>query len=167
MKETPAAWYRHRWPWILAAGPAIVVAASLWTWVLAARTAASDGLVTEDYYRQGLAINHVLDRTRHAAQLHVGAHVSFDGARVRAVLAGAAPPSAALRLAITSPAHAREDQRIELAAAGNGTYESAFTPLSPGVHRVVLEDREGTWRLEGAMRGHPESIELGARGGSR
>ena len=53
--KTPKPWYREPWPWILAAGPAIVVVAGLWTFVLAAST--TDTLVTEDYYRKGLQIN--------------------------------------------------------------------------------------------------------------
>jgi uncharacterized protein len=44
-----APWYRHRWPWLLMMGPAVVVAAGLATWVLAARVAANDGLVTEPH----------------------------------------------------------------------------------------------------------------------
>ena len=34
-----APWYRHRWPWILMAGPAAVVAAGIVTTVLAVTTA--------------------------------------------------------------------------------------------------------------------------------
>ncbi len=44
-------WYRHVWPWILMSGPAIVVVAGLWTWVLAARIAAADGLVSDEVPR--------------------------------------------------------------------------------------------------------------------
>ncbi len=56
MKERPARpWYREPWPWILMSGPAIVVVAGLYTFVLAATT--TDTLVTEDYYRKGLEIN--------------------------------------------------------------------------------------------------------------
>ena len=38
-------WYRHRWPWILMAGPAIVVVAGIATAVIAVATA--DTIVTD------------------------------------------------------------------------------------------------------------------------
>jgi len=43
-------WYREPWPWILAAGPFIVVIAALYTAWLAVKS--NDGLVTDDYYRK-------------------------------------------------------------------------------------------------------------------
>jgi len=56
MTQNPARpWYRERWPWILMSCPAIVVVAGLGTAAIAVATA--DPLVTEDYYRKGLAIN--------------------------------------------------------------------------------------------------------------
>ena len=48
-------WYREPWPWILMAGPAIVVVAGFVTAYLAVTT--NDGLVAEDYYRRGIEIN--------------------------------------------------------------------------------------------------------------
>eukprot|EP01036_Dinobryon_divergens_P015550 gene15550-21074_t len=45
-----APWYRHRWPWLLMAGPVAVIIAGLVTaWV--AFTGA-DALVVDDYYKQ-------------------------------------------------------------------------------------------------------------------
>ena len=57
-------WYRQRWPWLLIAGPAIVVVASLVTAWLAAST--DDGVIADDYYKRGLLINQELERTRAA-----------------------------------------------------------------------------------------------------
>ena len=51
MKDATKPWYRHPWPWILMAGPAIVVVAGVATAVIAVKTA--DGLVGEDGARQG------------------------------------------------------------------------------------------------------------------
>ena len=53
-------WYRQRWPWLLMLGPAIVVVAGIVTAVIAIET--DDGLVTDDYYKRGLAINQTLER---------------------------------------------------------------------------------------------------------
>ena len=39
MQPTPKPWYREPWPWILMAGPAVVVVAGIATAVIAIRTA--------------------------------------------------------------------------------------------------------------------------------
>src|SRR4051812_18620337 len=115
MASLPAApWYRHRWPWFLMAGPAIVVVASIGTAVLAVRT--DDGVVADDYYKQGLAINETLEREQHARDLAVAATLQFneDVTRARVVLAGHAPPPPVLKLSLIHPTRAGEDQVIAL-----------------------------------------------------
>ena len=54
----------------------------------------NDGLVADDYYKQGLAINQQLSRQQAAAVGHYRAHVLFTPAldRVRVTLTGDAPP---------------------------------------------------------------------------
>lgn len=51
-------WYREPWPWFLMSGPVIVIIAALVSAYIAVRS--SDGLVTEDYYKQGLAAGETL-----------------------------------------------------------------------------------------------------------
>src|SRR5436309_3188288 len=69
----PHPWYREPWPWLLAAGPLIVVVASLWSAWIAVKT--NDGVVAEDYYKRGLAINQELKHVAANAQLRLGATV--------------------------------------------------------------------------------------------
>ena len=58
-------WYRQPWPWLLMAGPAIVVVAGIVTAVIAFTGA--DGVIADDYYKQGMAINRTLAREAKAA----------------------------------------------------------------------------------------------------
>ena len=60
-------WYRQRWPWLLMAGPALVVVASLYSGWLAVTS--DDGVVADDYYKRGLSINRRLERVDRAAAL--------------------------------------------------------------------------------------------------
>jgi len=159
MIEQQAPWYRHRWPWIVMSGPAIVVVAGLWTAGVAARN--SDALVTEDYYRQGIGINRVLATERNAASLGVVARFTFDGRAARIELPGSIAPAASLRLALTRPARALDDETVDLAQVAPGVYEGMLRSAPRGVTRIVLEDREQTWRLEGAMRDAPRQLTLG------
>jgi hypothetical protein len=78
-KERP--WYREPWPWILAAGPFIVVVAGIYTAWLAIKS--NDGLVTDDYYKKGLAANQTIARNELAASLGLVAGVRIVGERMQ------------------------------------------------------------------------------------
>ena len=54
-------WYKYPWPWLLMAGPAIVVVAAFYTYHLAA-TRNNPSLVTDDYYREGKNIALQMER---------------------------------------------------------------------------------------------------------
>jgi hypothetical protein len=151
-------WYREPWPWILMSGPAAVVVAGFFTLVLAFRT--EDGLVADDYYRQGLAINRVLRRDERARELDLKALARFSGARVRVVLQGDEPPG--LRLRLIHPARAGRDQSVVLRAAARGVYEGSFAPSGGETRRLVLEDSLSTWRLAGTWNGREETASLEA-----
>lgn len=140
-------WYREPWPWLLMSGPAIVIVAGVITTVIAFSSA--DGLVADDYYKQGLTINKTLLREQRAAELKLVADLSATASRVRVVLAGAAPSTLTLRLA--HPTRAGFDQVVSLRRVAPGVYEGALRPGDAGRWRVVLETPE--WRLVGEWRG--------------
>lgn len=135
-------WYKQPWPWILMAPPATAVLAGIATvWIAAA---GADGLVAEDYYRQGLAINKVIAREARARELGISAGLEVRDGRIRVRLEGAAPPALFVHLAHRT--RAGFDQRLRLAPAG-GAYEAELAPLAPGGWRVVIEDPKGDWRI--------------------
>ena len=79
-------WYRHPWPWLLMLGPFVVVVAGLLTAYIAFKS--NDGLVDDDYYRKGLAVNQVTEREQTALRLGLQGEVmiSEKGDQVRIVL---------------------------------------------------------------------------------
>ena len=103
---TIRAWYREPWPWLLMAGPATVVVAGVITTVIAFRT--SDGLVAEDYYKQGLAVNRLLAREKRAEAIGASATVQFSPTRegVQVMLEALAQLPATLKLVLVHPARA-------------------------------------------------------------
>ena len=136
-------WYREPWPWILMAGPAVVVVSCLFTAWLAVRS--DDGLVVDDYYQQGLAINKVLRRSEAAERLGITAEIHFVGDRVR-VLSDAVARGP-LTLHFVYPTRAGMDQVLRLDLVRPGVYEGRVQPLRAGRWHVVLEQR--SWLLEG------------------
>ena len=72
-------WYKQRWPWLLMAGPAIVVCASVYTPYLA--FSAPDPVVVGDYYKKGKAINQDLRRDRVASAMGLSLELGYDASR--------------------------------------------------------------------------------------
>lgn len=161
MTDESLPWYRQRWPWIIIAGPAIVVLASFAT--LAIAIATNDGLVADDYYQQGLAINGVLARDERARALGLSAAVQFNEARdrVRVTLRGALPERPP-RLRLLNATRAGEDRSVELATVAPGVYEGALSIAPEGLWRVQLEDSGAAWRLTGHWREADAGVTLGA-----
>ena len=152
-------WYREPWPWILMAGPALVVVAGIYTTVLAVQS--DDGLVASDYYKRGLAVNQVIAREERARQLQVGAELSLTGGEAHLRLRIASPPPAALRLRLMHPTRAGDDAEILLARTANGDY-TGLVQLAPGVARLVsIEDTGGSWRVSGEIRKDVSRVVLG------
>ena len=144
-------WYRHRWPWMLMAGPLIVVVAGLFTAYLAATS--NDGLVDDDYYRQGLAVNKVTERDQQARSLGLQAEVmqASDGVQLRVLLSakpGVALPDA-LTLRLVHPTRGGVDQSAQLRADGGGSYTGKLAAPLAGRWHVALEDDHRQWRLTG------------------
>jgi len=134
-------WYREPWPWILMAGPAAVVVASMVTLWLAVRS--DDGLVVDDYYKQGLAINRTLARSDAAEHLGISAEIYLADGSVRVLVSGA--HSGALTLRLVHPTRAGMDQRLTLTMVRPGVYEGKMPPLPAGRWHVVLGQDD--WRL--------------------
>jgi hypothetical protein len=141
-------------------GPAAVIVAGLFTMALAFRT--EDGLVADDYYKRGLAINQVLRRDDRARELSLKAVASFSGARVRVVLQGDKEAPAELRLRLVHPTRSGQDQSVTLHAMARGVYEGRSARVNNEARRLVLEDTGSTWRLTGIWNGREEAANLEA-----
>jgi len=136
-------WYRQLWPWLLISGPAgVIVAGAVTMWIA---FASADGLVAEDYYRQGLAINKRLAREEEARRLGVSAHVALRDGRIRVELQGQKPEALFVQLAHAT--RAGQDVRLRLLPVAPGSYEAETGALPPGHWRIVIEDPRGAWRI--------------------
>jgi hypothetical protein len=137
-------WYREPWPWILMAAPAAAIAGGAVTLWLALSSA--DGLVADDYYKRGLAINRELQRERVAAERSITAAVLARAGVLRVQLTGRAAPEA-LFVHLVHATRAGFDRRLRLPRVGPGAYAAALSELPPGRWRVVIEDPRGEWRI--------------------
>lgn len=144
-------WYREPWPWILAAGPFIVVVAGIYTAWLAVKS--NDGLVTDDYYRKGLAANQTIARSDQASKIGLvaGVRVTADTLSVRLQASDkdfVLPPT--LVVTISHPTRAGLDQSRVLVRDG-AIYSGEVRLPAAGHWLVLLEDERKIWRLMGNM----------------
>jgi hypothetical protein len=136
-------WYRQLWPWLLISGPATVLVAGAITMWIAFST--SDGLVADDYYKQGLAINKRLAREDAARAKGIAAEVSLRDGKVVVTLKGEQPEALFVHLAHAT--RAGHDRRLRLLPVAPGAYEAGLEPLPAGRWHVVIEDPRGAWRI--------------------
>jgi len=147
----PSPWYRQTAPWLLMAGPAIVIVASLVTFWLAVR--GDDGLVSEDYYQRGLDINRTLAQNDRAAKLEIVAAISVTSEGLTVRLSGRSPDFAApARLAVTlsHPTRAGVDQSLILLRQGD-RYQGRFRLPAAGHWVLQIDDEMHSWRLMGNL----------------
>jgi len=159
-------WYRQRWPWFLIALPASAVIGSAITAVLAVRT--FDGPVAADYYKQGLAINHEVDRAQLARVLGLEAHVVLagiaegDSVRVEVRSQRALPAEPTVQLRLVHPGRPGEDRAATLrrvdvdADQSRAVYAGALTlgrgatsPRVPVTWQLILESDR--WRIDDSI----------------
>lgn len=142
-------WYKQRWPWFLIAGPGIVVIAGFITLWMAITS--DDGLVTDDYYKQGLTVNQRMQRDHQASSLGLHADLMRSGAGMRLLLSADAstnlPEEIVLRLA--HPTRAGMDQAIVMKTEGQGFYSGKLSSEISGRWLVSIEDPAKQWRLQG------------------
>ena len=75
-REDTLPWYRQFWPWFIISIPALTIVAAMITITIAVKT--DDGLVVDDYYKEGLAINEDKQLVKNAAALEISAELSLD-----------------------------------------------------------------------------------------
>lgn len=142
-------WYKEPWPWLLMLGPGIVIIAGVVTLWLA--VVSNDGLVSDDYYKQGLAVNQRMYRDQQATSLGLQADLMRSGNALRLMITGHAEARLpdTLTLKIMHPTRAGNDQLIPMRAEGQGFYAGSLTADVGGRWLVSIEDPAGQWRLQG------------------
>lgn len=119
--DDPFPWYKQFWPWFLLGLLFTSIFGSSTLAVMAIRTA--DGLVQEDYYEHGRAINMVLAKQQRAEELDLVANLRIDPmtSDIIVQLDGAERPER-LYLKLLFPTVGDRDQEIVLEHVREGRY---------------------------------------------
>lgn len=144
-------WYRQFWPWFIIALPLTAVIAGIATLIIAAQD--PDGLVVDDYYKQGLAINETLERDRKAQALGLSGLVRVEAGRlvltVNGLPANTDDQDFALRL--IHPTRPHLDRDLQLARESDTQWSAELGAIAPGRWHVQLESPAGRWRIAGRL----------------
>ena len=149
-RRTTVRWYREPWVWFMIVFPAAAVIGGMITIYLAVTT--STGLVVDDYYKRGKAINLDLARDEAAMQYGLTAALTLDMQenRVQLVLASNSDiQPAELRLSVLHPTQPGHDQLIRLTPIAAKTYRGGLQVLKDGHWYLQLEADD--WRLSGSV----------------
>lgn len=143
-------WTKEPWPWLLMAGPAIVIVAGIYTAILAVRT--DDGLVVDDYYKQGLSINKTIHRSEAARISNISGSFFVDvesgTATIHAQFKGDRPFPDSISMSLLHPTRAGADQQVLLRKNANGEYVGKAVGLEELQWNVAIEQPD--WRLAGS-----------------
>ena len=143
-------WYQQFWPWALMSLPAIAVVGCMITIVLAIRS--NDGLVQDNYYKEGLAINQAFDRDDRATALKLAADVLINPEKkLVEVRLSHAINNDVLELSLVHATIAHRDQLIQLKKVEPGIYRGSIESLSKGKWYTDLQPPNKEWRLTSSM----------------
>lgn len=155
--NSPPVWYKQFWPWFLISFPAIAVIAGIATVILAVKS--DDGLVKDDYYKAGLAINQTLERKQNALNLNINATVHWNKLTQTITLKlngnlAALPSRLSLHLAHITQAH--NDYTVPLfLAPDKKSYTGRMQTTKTGSWLTTLEpsatEVENNWRITGRV----------------
>jgi hypothetical protein len=143
-------WYQEPWVWLMISFPMAAVIGGMITIYLAVST--SDGLVVDDYYKRGKAINIDLARDAAATRHDLRADIDLDlrNNHVQLLLQGTLETfPGTLTLSLLHPTQAGHDQVLQLQHAGDGVYSGRIDEIARGNWYLQLETVD--WRLSGGM----------------
>ncbi len=142
-------WYKQFWPWVLIGLPGTVVVASIITLFIAINNA--DDIVSDEYYKEGLAINRTLaaDEKAKALQVQAKLGVDFSTQQLSIDLQGQLLPAPKqLRVQFVHPVNADDDFTLFLTATAPARYAGRLPQPLQGRWTIEIADAEASaWRL--------------------
>jgi uncharacterized protein len=149
--EKPSIWYREPMVWLIIIIPFSAVVMGVVMVTLAVST--FDGLVTDDYYQEGLQINRSMERDELAASYELAGIVLLGapGEAVEVTLSGNAKFHAPeiVHLRLFHATRSGLDRHLVLRRVDSGRYVASAPSLEPGNWDLQL-DADG-WRLNARL----------------
>lgn len=150
-EANPPPWYKQFWPWFIMSIPAGTIVAAMFTINIAIES--DDGLVSEDYYKEGLGIHRNAAALTKARELGIEADIRFDlqNKTVKAEVVSTKNQAYGnvLELAMRFPTKADRDSLVTLTPAGPGVFTADLPGVTPHAWNVHISSSDGGWQLHG------------------
>ncbi len=147
MKDTQP-WYKQWMVWMVIAPPLTAVIAGIITINIAIES--DDGLVVDDYYKEGLGINQSLQRDQLARDLNLKATVFIDNLSLK--LRFEKPiKDQVLMLHFIHPTQSQRDIEVAVQRFTEDAYQAALPKMLNGNWNVLLEPEDKSWRISGRI----------------
>ncbi len=145
-----SAWYQEPFVWLLILFPASAVIGGMITIYLA--VASNDGLVVDDYYKQGLEINRTLARDQAAALHGLQAIMEFNAEHIHLYINAHPDYTLPDKIQLDFSHHTRSgfDKQVILKRIGDNIYQGTLPDLIVGTFFVKLVADD--WRLLKSVR---------------
>ncbi|MFT7461400.1 MAG: hypothetical protein ACI909_004101 [Planctomycetota bacterium] len=140
-------WYREPYVWLLISFPLAAVLGGIVTIILAIQS--DDGLVLDDYYKQGMEINRTIEKDKIALfhEIHASLQYADDNDQIRLIISAANNFSYPEKLNIKYLNASRKglDQEQILGRDGQNIYLGANPKLARGKWHILIEGED--WRI--------------------
>lgn len=139
-------WYKQFWPWFLMALPASSICVGGMILYFAITT--ENSMVSDDYYKEGKAINQSISKKRMAKQLNLVAGVQVDSESVTVKFKQALPrESTALKLDFFHATLEDKDFFVMLTRNAEGVYRGSLPASVDGKWRLTLTPFDESWKI--------------------
>ena len=154
MKSTHS-WYREPIVWLAIAIPLSAVIYGMF--FLSVSISSFDGMVVDDYYKEGKQINRVIRRDKAAVAHGLTAQVMIEDTNLTVFIASASDysPPPALEVKFIYSTRADLDTSTFVDQVAPGIYKGTIGKLDTGRWNVQIEADD--WRLVGSMKSPAES----------
>lgn len=145
-------WYKQFWPWFLITVP--LVSMILGVVIVYLALTSENSMVTDDYYKEGKAINVSLQKSRMAKQLNLVAGLRIENGAIQVKFKQSLPPDpSAIKLDFFHATMEDKDFFVMLTRDAKGDYRGVLPQSSDGVQspfgkwRITLTPFDESWKI--------------------
>lgn len=146
-KDEGVTWQKQPYVWMIIFFPLLAIIGGIITTVLAVKS--NDGLVVDDYYKQGLEINRTLERDKLAQDYQLKADIIFNNELEEVEIKLLAKQNflypKKISVTFLHATRAGLDKQANVLLTTKNSYRGHLSKLKPGKWYVHLQ--HGDWRL--------------------
>ncbi|MCY4046154.1 MAG: FixH family protein [Cellvibrionales bacterium] len=151
-QHSPKPWYRQFWPWFLLTP--LIMTVCLSSYMLRVAFTQDQAVVSDNYYKNGLAINKLMEDLAAAKAMGIKARITFDDEKLLLALSAVddLPQDLSVSLVFSHPISRKKDVAVKLQAVGNHQFVGQLPTLDQGKWYLDIESSVSqslpAWRLK-------------------